>query len=265
MDSFSSDRELMNPVDRTKILFQPNWASLQDGMGIASVEDASSPADYVSADIDPVLPNSKPMCQRSSFERGGGNTNAAAYSWNLAAYQQEDVAGQYPGPELRTAGQNFMMGHVREGMSTLAGTATVTNEIYGPRIPKMSGPPPNTDGDGSGTGADRRLPPMFGPKPTWQRTGAAAAAQPATTGSAAGSAGPAGSAGSAGGPIPSRVCLPLQTGTPGIDDNYGELDPTKQAALQKGLVPPPPTGFAVPPMAKTEPVPFLADFSKFFG
>ena len=191
-----------------QIKFQPDATALQGRMAALPIPDNAPPADYVSADPDPVLPDSKKMAQVPTMNRGGSG-EAAAYTWDMAAYQHADVAGQYPSKGFRPA--TVPPGHVRESMSTMAGTTTITNEIYGPRVPKERGKPVlPTEGDGGKPTADEMFPMMYGPSMK-------------------------------------SVAKPPQTG-------LGDL--TGHDTI-------PPTAFILPATAKTEPVPFLADFSKF--
>lgn len=142
-----------------QIKFQPDGNALQPKMGsLLPIEDNAPPGTYVTADPEPVLPDTKKMPKIPTLNRGGSG-EAEAYTWDLAAYQQGDVAGQYPSRGIPPA--TIPPKNVREGMSTMAGTTTITNEIYGPRVPKQRGPQPKPTGNGLN---DSELyPPMYGP------------------------------------------------------------------------------------------------------
>lgn len=141
-----------------QIKFQPDGNSLQPKMGsLLPVEDNAPPGTYVTADPEPVLPDTKKMPKIPTLNRGGSG-EAEAYTWDLAAYQQGDVAGQYPSRGIPPA--TIPPKNVREGMSTMAGTTTITNEIYGPRVPKQRGP---SKPSGNGLDDSELYPPMYGP------------------------------------------------------------------------------------------------------
>ena len=189
-----------------QIKFQPDGNALQPKMGaLLPISKNAPPGDYVSADPDPVLPDTKKMAQRPSLNRGGSG-EAAAYTWDMAAYQQADVAGQYPSKGF--VPPSIPPKHVREGMSTMAGTTTITNEIYGPRVPKDRGTPRQVKEDGTAV-ASEIYPSIYGPS--------------------------------------MRPAVKPQTG-------LGDL--TGQDTI-------PATAFVIPSLPKTEPVPFLTDFSAF--
>lgn len=192
-----------------QIKFQPDGTSLQPKMGaLLPISSNAPPGDYVTADPDPVLPDSKKMAQKPTLNRGGSG-EAAAYTWNMAAYQQDDVTGSYPSRGIPPA--TIPPKNVRESMSTMAGTTTITNEIYGPRVPKERGKPPAPlrDADGNSLDSTQIYPSIYGPS--------------------------------------MRLSVAPKTGT-------GDL--TGQDTI-------PATAFIIPSLPKTEPVPFLTDFSKF--
>jgi hypothetical protein len=141
-----------------QIKFQPDGNALQPKMGsLLPIEDNAPPGTYVTADPEPVLPDTKKMPKIPTLNRGGSG-EAEAYTWDLAAYQQGDVAGQYPSRGIPPA--TIPPKNVREGMSTMAGTTTITNEIYGPRVPKQRGPQKPS---GNGLDGSELYPPMYGP------------------------------------------------------------------------------------------------------
>ena len=119
--------------ESAQIQFKPNATSLQPRMAALPVRENEVSSDYTTFDPDPVLPDSKKMPQLDTMDRGGSGQDAAAYSWNMAAYQQANVEGRYPSKGVPPA--TVPPQHVREYMSTMAGTTTTTNEIYGPRVP----------------------------------------------------------------------------------------------------------------------------------
>lgn len=189
-----------------QIKFQPDGNSLQPKMGaLLPISRNAPPGTYVSADPDPVLPDSKKMAQKPTLNRGGSG-EAAAYTWNMAAYQQDDVTGSYPSRGIPPA--TIPPKNVRESMSTMAGTTTITNEIYGPRVPKERGKPAAPPSDGNGN-ASEIYPAIYGPSMR-----------------------------------------------PGVKTQTGLGDLTGQDTI-------PATAFIIPSLPKTEPVPFLTDFSKF--
>ena len=191
-----------------QIRFQPDGNALQPKMGsLLPIEDNAPPGTYVTADPEPVLPDTKKMPKIPTLNRGGSG-EAEAYTWDLASYQQADVAGQYPSRGIPPA--TIPPKNVREGMSTMAGTTTITNEIYGPRVPKERGAPPKPTGDANGLNGSQIYPQVYGPS--------------------------------------SRP--PAKAAQTGLGDITG------QDTM-------PPTAFQIPALPTTEPVPFLADFSKF--
>lgn len=195
--------------ESSQIKFQPDGTSLQPEMGVLlPISRNAPPGTYVTEDPDPVLPDTKKMPKIPSLNRGGSG-QAEAYTWDLASYQQGDVAGQYPSRGYPPA--TIPPKNVREGMSTMAGTTTITNEIYGPRVPKERGVIQKSDGV-SGLDASELYPPMYGPST-----------------------------------ISFNVSGAPVTG-------LGEL--TGQDTLA-------PTSFQIPTLPKIDPVPYLADFSKF--
>ena len=147
-----------------QIRFQPDGNALQPKMGsLLPIEDNAPPGTYVTADPDPVLPDTKKMPKIPTLNRGGSG-EAEAYTWDLAAYQQGDVAGQYPSRGIPPA--TIPPKNVREGMSTMAGTTTITNEIYGPRVPKERGVRPKRPNEDPVRGDTQLYPPMYGPTTT---------------------------------------------------------------------------------------------------
>lgn len=208
-----------------QIKFQPDGTLLQPKMAALPVPDNAPPGDYVTADPDPVLPDTKKMAQLPSMGRGGSDTQAGAYTWNLAAYQQQDVAGQYKGRGIPPA--TVPPTHVREMMSTMAGTVTQTNDIYGPRVPKERGVAWTRAAVSEDS--SRAYPPMTGPGQSMR---------------------PGGGAGGAGG-----------TGDDGLSGAFpGGCKPLEQAPP----IPRQTLEVVIPNMPKTEPVPFLGDFSGFY-
>lgn len=214
------------------------------------LSDIVKPERYESNDKDPVLPKSKPMFQRQSLDRGGGNTNVAAYSWDLANYKQDSVEG-LQGIALARVPK---LSNMREGFSSMAGAVTSTNDVYGPRIPKTRGAVGL-----AGPVADdpsQMYPPLYGP------------------------GNPYGGEKQIGLPIgDDKKDTPAKTNTscnrpPGAS-SVGDLDVNKVTTNEAladsmtggcgGPACDPWVGMTIPKdMAKTEPVPFLGDFSKFF-
>lgn len=230
-------------VDREKqqIVFTPDATLLQPQMSTPGVHESSAPGDYVTADPTPVLPDSKKMSQIPTLDRGGSSTNAGAYTWNLAAYQNEDVAGMYKGPMPKPVVPWPVKGVV-EGMSTMADAKTTTNEIYGPRVPKMGTKPPSLPSAKPDGSDGRAYPLLYGPAVTGGKV---------TNGAAGG-----GSGGGFDKPYPGGSG-PLAQGPDAdgyIADGIGVPD---------GITSPP-IMFRVPPKVNAEPLPFLNDFSKFF-
>ena len=165
----------------------------------------AAPEPYETADPNPIFPKSKVMPQLPPLGRGG---DAAAYTWDQAAYQQDSAVAR-PG--------------IAEGFSTMSG-APITNEIYGPRIPKQSGmmSEPKSQVDDS-----TRLPMLYGPDFRPKKN-----APP---------------------PNPAGACA-IQAG-PGSNDLLSDGAVTAQQVVME-----------LPAnMPKTEPVPFLGDFTKFFN
>jgi|LakMenEpi03Aug12_release.lakeMendotaPanAssembly.Ray.scaffolds.fasta_scaffold00948_51 hypothetical protein len=119
------------PPEKQSAKFKPDKTKLQPEMAAEPVADNAKPAEYETFDKDPVMPKSKVMSQRFSLNRGG---DATAYTWNPEAYAQDtvqSVPGNKPNPYLPKLSRTV------EHMSTMAGVVTHTNEIYGPRIPKQ--------------------------------------------------------------------------------------------------------------------------------
>lgn len=196
------------------------------------ISDIIKPQPYESNDKDPVLPNSKPMFQFSSMDRGLGNTNVAAYSWDIKNYTQDSVEGQMQGVGLVHVPR---LGHMNEGFSVMAGSVTTTNDVYGPRIPKVK--PSGTAGS-SAEDSTRMYPALYGP-------------------------------GNPYGEAQAPIIIPTATGATGTSPEADKKAATEAlAASMTGGCQLPPKGptysMTMPDMAKTEPVPFLGDFSKFF-
>ena len=184
----------------------------------------AKPATYETSDKDPVMPRSKAMAQRSSLERG---EPGIPYAWNPESYRQDTVQSipGKPNPYVPKLGSV-------EHMSTMADAVTQTNEIYGPRVPKMV---PSTP-DSVASQADSRIyPNLYSPFGVRKKSG------PGTD-----------SAGGVGSGVGSGVSGPKAPS--------GDLALLKSAP---GYVPI--SGMKIPDnIPKTEPVPFLNDFSKFY-
>ena len=231
--------------------FVPEKTLIQPSMAAEPVKENAKPGTYETSDKDPVMPKSKVMTQRSSLERGDG-PNVAAYTWNLAAYQQDtvqSVPGAKPNPYIPK-----LPGAV-EHMSTMAGGITHTNEIYGPRVPKMA--PAATSPDVSAFDS-RIYPNLYSPTGVRRKhghrtdtgmfgtgTGVGTDTGMFGTGTGAGTdTGMFGTGTGAGTGIPTRGDLAVATSTP----DYVPI-----------------SGMKIPDnIPKTEPVPFLNDFSKFY-
>lgn len=228
-------------TDREKQLtkFTPDNTALQPAMAAPPVEEVAVPADYETADPEPLLPESKAMFQRPSLDRGGGGEDVAAYTWDLAAYQQDRV--QYQSPRLTAPAP---VGAIRESMSTMAQTNVRTNEIYGPRIPRKSGIP---DAQKEADFSDTRIPMLYAPLGSQGNKIRGGAGADSTKGGAGADAakGGVGGTGCPVGPQPPA----------GADLEVLGVTP-EQALLTSGV--------RIPDMPKTEPVPYLPDFSRFF-
>jgi hypothetical protein len=264
-------RETMLPVEKPAGVTYP----------AEPISDIIKPETYETNDKDPVLPKSKPMFQRPSLDRGGANTDVAAYSWDIKNYTQDSVEGQMQGIALARVPK---LANMREGFSPMAGAVATTNDVYGPRIPKTRGT--MDDNILSPDDSSRMYPPLYGPGNPYGETnlydktgkgvdtsvGAAAALAAASskgtattgTGTGTGTSGTKGTSSSCSRP-------------PGAS-SIGDLDVNKVTAndalaesMTGGCGGPlstscdPWVGMTIPKnMAKTEPVPFLGDFSKFF-
>jgi hypothetical protein len=232
----SADREALAKImpeifkanilaDEGSVQFVPDGTDIQPTMAAEPVKDNAVPAGYETSDKDPVMPKSKAMFQRSSLERGDG-LNVAPYSWNLAAYQQDTVQS-VPGKQSNPYVPKLI--GTTEHMSTMAGTVTQTNDIYGPRIPKRLASDPLTviQEDTS----DRIFPGLYSP------IGARGIKLPTTAAS---------------------VYDPEVPGTAVVGSKVPGLDET----VSPDYVPI--SRMTIPPVSKMEPVPFLNDFSKFY-
>lgn len=216
--------------EKEQIKFTPDNTALQPAMAAPPVKDIAVPEDYETADPDPILPKSKAMFQRPSLDRGGGGEDVAAYSWDLAAYQQDQV--QYQSPRLTAPAP---VGAIRESMSTMAQTNVRTNEIYGPRIPRKSGVP---DAQKQADFSDTRIPMLYAPY----------GSQGSKIRGGAGADAAKGGVGGTGCPVDAK---------PPAGSDLEVLGVTPEQALLT-------SGVRIPDMPKTEPVPYLPDFSRFF-
>jgi hypothetical protein len=225
--------------------FVPDGSLIQPEMAAEPVKDNAKRGVYETSDKDPVMPNSKVMAQRSSLQRGDG-PNVAAYSWNLAAYQQDNVQSA---PGGKTNPYVPKLPGTTEHMSTMAGAVTQTNEIYGPRIPKQELSPPVDPV--SSVDSTKMLPNLYAPigvRPLRNRS----------SGGSGGSGGLGGSGGSGGfDDVSGAVSGPGFV--PGESVGPGDLSILATSADYVPIERVP-----IPDTTKTEPVPFLADFSKFF-
>lgn len=217
--------------------FIPDGSLIQPTMAAEPVKQNAKYGGYETSDKDPVMPNSKVMAQRPSLERGGG-PDVAAYTWNLAAYQQDtvqSVPGGKPNPYVPK------LPGTTEHMSTMAGAVTQTNEIYGPRIPKQALTAELTQSTSS-IDPTKMLPSIYSPVGVRPLT--------SSSGDSAGVTEPLGTLGSG-------AC---DIGSSGQSVGPGDLSILATSAdyVPVKRVP-------IPDTTKTEPVPFLADFSKFFS
>lgn len=212
--------------------FIPDGTLIQPKMAAEPVKDNAKYGEYETSDKDPVMPKSKVMPQIPSLERGGG-PDVAAYTWNLAAYQQDSVES-IPGGKSNPYVPKIP-GTI-EHMSTMAGAVTQTNEIYGPRIPKQALTAQSEQV--SYIDPNMMLPNLYAP----------IGVKPLNKGSG-GSGDPMATLGS------------LASGACDIGDSIGPGD-LSVLAVSADYVPV--ERVPIPDTTKTEPVPFLADFSKFF-
>jgi hypothetical protein len=196
------------------------------------ISEIIKPEPYESNDKDPILPNSKPMFQFPSMDRGMGNTNVAAYSWDIKNYIQDSVEGQMKGVGLV---QPPKLANMQERFSDMAGSVTTTNDVYGPRIPKTK---PSGLAAPSVDDSSRMYPPLYGPGNPYGSIQAPAVAVPT---------------------VSAAVTSP---------EAEKKAATEALAASMTGGCPVPPKepthSMTMPDIAKTEPVPFLGDFSKFF-
>ena len=260
LDIFQVRRGPADIKELEQIRFQPDATALQPRMAALPVADNAKPSVYVTVDPTPVLPDTKKMPKIPSLNRGGSGV-ADAYTWDLASYQQADVAGQYAGRGYPPA--TIPPRNVREGMSTMAGTTTITNEIYGPRVPREKGPPPSSGGLGAaGNGSSSEIYPlMYGPSmgPRTKPGGGGGGGTVVAPGETPAATGSGGGLTSAGCPVP-----PEQGGFPGVYASSGSSAiPQLDTGELTGTKTIPAIAFYTPPTAKIDPVPYLADFSKF--
>ena len=241
-------------IDEQNVQFVPDGTDIQPMMAAEPVKENAVPAGYETSDKDPVMPKSKAMFQRSSLERGDG-PNVAPYSWNLAAYQQDtiqSVPGKQSNPYVPK-----MIG-TTEHMSTMAGTVTQTNEIYGPRIPKRSAADMVTKPDEN---SDKIFPDLYSP------VGVGGINRHKKVSESKNS-------NVEGCPVPGSVGGPGSVDVPGSVRGPGSVDVPGSAVI--GSTVPglnemtspeyvPISRMVIPSnVSKMEPVPFLNDFSKFY-
>lgn len=257
LDVFKIQQGPADIKEATQIRFQPDATALQPRMAAKPVPDNAPPADYVTADPDPVLPDTKKMPKLPTLNRGGSG-QAEAYTWDLAAYQQADVTGSYPSRGIPPA--TIPPRNVREGMSTMAGTKTITNEIYGPRVPRERGVSTNVAGSGSGAGGSTEIyPRMYGPTtgPREMPSGSGGGVPVVAPGETPATTILAGSGTRC--PVP-----PDQGGFPGVyGSSGGAAIPQLDTGELTGTKTIPAAAFQIPAMAKINPVPYLPDFSRF--
>lgn len=212
--------------ETSQIKFTPDGTKIQPKM--AAEEPIGSNAkhgDYETSDKDPVMPKSKVMSQTTPLNRD----EVKPYNMNFTAFQQDSVPPQKLNPYVQK------IAGMREHMSTMAGGMAQTNEIYGPRIPKQA--TSRTTDTILPLDSSKMYPMMFGP------------------------VGPGGTPGLPGAPAGPKG--------PGYTESVpiGKKDPTVVSGPDLSLMATPPY-VEIPRLqtstTKTEPVPFLNDFSKFY-